>query len=402
MVTSVDNLTWIRGDGTTAGSKTVSRMRRFTWLWWMIGAMLLSLLLSSVVKAPRDVLPLSVNNATPTGAMAVAEVLRQQGVSVSQVANLSTAGQKLDDNDTLVIANYGYLSQGQITSILTHPGPIVWFGPNSADVWEIDRGLDLGPSGGTSRLAACEAPAAVKADVITTDEYAPNIDAEAVPGATECFAGSHSEGGAYVVLDRGSWGDVHLLSEPVLLANKNLTTTGNAALAFNVLGASDEVVWYLSTADYSTLSGGSTEEGTEVVPIDAPWFKPAFAAGLATLIFAMLFKGRRMGPLVPETLPVVVRASETTRGRARLYRRGRAAGHASSALRAGAAARMAKRLGLPRTTDSATLISAVAASARTPGGEVTELLYGPPPSSPQGMLDLARRLDALERKVHRT
>ena len=52
---------------------------------------------------------------------------------------------------------------------------------------------------------------------------------------------------------------------------------------------------------------------------------------------APLWRGRRFGPLAVEPLPVVVRASEATRGRARLYRRARAYGRATAALRAASA-----------------------------------------------------------------
>ena len=42
------------------------------------------------------------------------------------------------------------------------------------------------------------------------------------------------------------------------------------------------------------------------------------------VVLVALWKGRRLGPLVAEQLPVVVRASETVEGRGRLYRSRRA------------------------------------------------------------------------------
>ena len=59
-----------------------------------------------------------------------------------------------------------------------------------------------------------------------------------------------------------------------------------------------------------------------------------------------VWKGRRIGPLVAEQLPVVVRASETVEGRGRLYRSRRARDRAAEALRTAALQRMMPRLGL--------------------------------------------------------
>ena len=63
-----------------------------------------------------------------------------------------------------------------------------------------------------------------------------------------------------------------------------------------------------------------------------------------TVILIALWKGRRIGPLVAEDLPVVVRASETVEGRGRLYRSRRARDRAAQALRTATIQRM-----LPRT-----------------------------------------------------
>ena len=74
----------------------------------------------------------------------------------------------------------------------------------------------------------------------------------------------------------------------------------------------------------------------------------------------MLWRGRRLGPLVVEPLPVVVKAVESTQGRGRLYRRVRDRAHAAEILRAATARRLAARLGCPRGTDAGALVAPVA------------------------------------------
>ncbi len=58
----------------------------------------------------------------------------------------------------------------------------------------------------------------------------------------------------------------------------------------------------------------------------------AIQLGVA-LLLAALWRARRLGPLVTERLPVVVRASETVEGHARLYRSRRARDRVAATLR---------------------------------------------------------------------
>ncbi len=78
-------------------------------------------------------------------------------------------------------------------------------------------------------------------------------------------------------------------------------------------------------------------------PIAVTWI--VLQLCLVVLLLA-LWKGRRMGPLVAEQLPVVVRASETVEGRGRLYRSRRARDRAADALRTATLQRLLPRLGL--------------------------------------------------------
>jgi hypothetical protein len=191
-----------------------------------------------------------------------------------------------------------------------------------------------------------------------------------------------------------------VIAAPQFLTNQYLADEGNASLALNLLGSTQRVAWYMGTPyDTSTLDSN----GQEGVVLKAPaWVNAAALAAALTFLMAGLWRGRRLGPLVTEPLPVVVPASEATKGRARLYRRGRAYGHAAAALRATSARRLAQRLGLGPHADRATITSAVASSSATDAATVDFLIFGPPPRDEASMLDLVRRLDALESEVDPT
>ena len=71
-----------------------------------------------------------------------------------------------------------------------------------------------------------------------------------------------------------------------------------------------------------------------------------FKVNYFVAVLAMLWRGRRLGPLAAEPLPVVVRSAETAEGRARLYQDGRSLDRAAATLRAAALTRLSARLRL--------------------------------------------------------
>ena len=140
----------------------------------------------------------------------------------------------------------------------------------------------------------------------------------------------------------------------------------------------------------------------EAQPVDTlgsltpPWVTPAILLLLLAGIATAIWRGQRFGPLVAETLPVTVRASETMHGRARLTAKAADAPHAGLALREGAQRRLARRLGLTVRAGADEVADAASDRLRIPRGTLQTLLAGPPPADDASLIDLARRLDELE------
>ena len=148
---------FVLGDGSTAGATARSGWRRFGWAITLVVVALLVLVFLVFTKAPSSTTPLSINNAQPSGARALAEILRQQGVDVTESATLSGASKKLGADGTLVIGGYSYLDKSQVTSILNWPGPVLWLAPSEYDLSTIvpkPRGLARRAIGGRVRRTA--------------------------------------------------------------------------------------------------------------------------------------------------------------------------------------------------------------------------------------------------------
>jgi hypothetical protein len=149
-----------------------------------------------------------------------------------------------------------------------------------------------------------------------------------------------------------------------VLLNRSLADEGNAALALSLLGGQPRLVWFRPVPEGPPV--GAQRSFTELVP-PGWWWAIAQLAVAAVLLAA--WRARRLGPVVTEPLPVVVRSAEAAEGRARLYRRAGAREHAAEVLRRAARVRLAPLLGVPETAGEAALVRAVTAApaARSPG-----------------------------------
>ena len=111
-----------------------SGWRRFGWVITLAVVALLVLVFLVFTKAPTSTTTLSINNAQPNGARAVAEILRQHGIDVTESSTLAAASKKLGADGTLVIAGYAYLDKTQIASIVAWHGPVLWLAPSDYDL----------------------------------------------------------------------------------------------------------------------------------------------------------------------------------------------------------------------------------------------------------------------------
>jgi hypothetical protein len=114
------------------------------------------------------------------------------------------------------------------------------------------------------------------------------------------------------------------------------------------------------------------------------------------VLVAMVWRGSRLGKLVPEPLPVVVRAAETQEGRARLYRQASARGRAGATLRTAALRRLAARVAAPAGTAPRQVVALVAAATGRDETALRSTLLGPEPSTDGELVTLADELDAVQ------
>ena len=335
-----------------------------------------------------------------TGAQGLARVLRDHGVAVTVVrSQRELLAQSVGGATTVAITGTGKLSGRTARTAMAHAASaasLVLLDPDP----EVTRGMGLPVTSQRADLA--NLPAACQGtDLGATFRLAradrTYLTAASGSGATTCFPDKNNGGGAMVSLPAASGRPpVILLGDESVITNGAILDADNAAIALRLFGHTSRLIWYVpSVADIAAADSTSRS-------IAPSWFRPAVVLGASAVLLLCLWRGRRLGRLVTEPLPVVVRAVETTESRGRMYRRSRDRARALAVLQQATRRRLASYLGLP---GSSTISSVAAASAAVSGRQYHEVLHlldsaaAPDDSS---LLELANALSALEKEVRGT
>ncbi|MGW7463086.1 DUF4350 domain-containing protein [Streptomyces sp. NPDC054797] len=409
----------------TAPARAATRTRRIrraltTLAVLAAGAILLAALDSGTRHGHLDP-----RSADPSGSRAVAELLKARGVTTRVVTTAREAADAAGPRTTLLVTEPDRLGTPQRSAIRSavdlSGGRTVLLGPSGHSLPDLAPGIRTKGDAASDDLdPACTLPAATSAGrastggglrYTTTPAGTPAGTAKPPAGTpagtakppagtpvTACYpSGGHP---TLLLLPAGTGGDTVLLGSETILLNESLAEQGNASLALQLLGSRPNLVWYLPSPADSDPDTGPSEEKSLFDLIPAGWSWALLQLFVAAAL-AALWRARRLGPLVTERLPVAIRASEATEGRARLYRKAGARDRAATVLRAATRERLAALVGVPHTQahDPAALVSAVSARLTDGPGDLTTLLFGPTPSDDAALVALADHLDALEREV---
>jgi hypothetical protein len=378
----------------------------------LIGGALIALLQPSASTSryldPRD--------AGQSGARALADILAQRGEPVIRAGTVESAEQEARGRVTLVITSPGLLSARQLRSLARVRSSLLLVEPVSASLAALAPGATVAGYGpvrtadpGCGLSAARLAGDADLGDVLLRST---------APGAWQCYpvdgdpslvrysissrtTGGQATGGQ-TTSGQSTGGQsaggrtITLLGSGAPLTNQYLARHGNAALALDLLSGSSRIVWLVPPLPLAggVPPGGPPAGGSQSL---IPW--PAYLVTIQLAIavaLAALWRMRRLGPLVAEPLPVIVRASETVEGHGRLYRSRRSRDRAAAVLRDAALDRITTRLALPRGAGADAVCAAMAARTGREAGAIRAIMFGAVPRDDAALVALAHEIDTLE------
>ncbi|GAA1397591.1 DUF4350 domain-containing protein [Catellatospora coxensis] len=376
-----------------------ARVRRRRWRLVLPFLPVLALLGFSVIAhgieepSPSDPAYLSPAGSGPDGAAGLAEQLRARGVTIHRVAGSDAALDAVEaagGDATLFVPTPGYPYRGQLSrlSLLPDRTRVVLVEPDDSETRQAVDALGAtrrrSATGVTGGGAGSRLPDAGPACVVRT-RYGQWEGSDAT--VESCY------GGAVVrVVEYGK--EFVLVGSADPFRSVRAGEHDNAGLAVDLLSAKSTLVWLdlhereavpprppRPRAEVSPRPEAEQPERSEGPSPFPDWLFWVVVTLLAATLAIVLARRRRLGPPVPEALPVEVPAAETAAGRGRLYRKVRARGPALETLRAAARRRLAVALGLPATAERDTLLPALQARTGEQPHRLGEILYGPPPET---------------------
>ncbi|SDN54160.1 hypothetical protein SAMN05216368_1066 [Cryobacterium flavum] len=381
---------------TTVATPTLRALLRRSSFWVIAAACILAIAIIAVLVSGGSQAAgraLAGDNAAPAGSMALVEVLRQQGVTVTLAGSLAEVrGAVGADSTVLLYDENSYLDQSQLSELGDLAARTVVVAPDFLALQALAPTVGFGGVSDAETLTAdCSVPAASRAGELVPGGDTLSIPQGEHPLVTGCFP-SGTDTFSLVQVQNELTGDlVSLVPDPRVFNNENVTGYGNAAFALGLLGPSDSLVWYLPTLADLPRTGPPS-----LADLTPGWVTPVLMLLALVGVAAAVWRGRRFGPLVAENLPVTVKASETLEGRARLYARSNARLRAIDALRVGAVQRLARTVGLGRLAHLDEVIATVALITGRAPDEVRRVLVGAIPVSDAQLMELGVALQALE------
>ena len=363
--------------------------------WRMPAAVAALLLVTAVVlaiveNAPPS-RPLDPSDPSHQGGRALAQLVRDRGVEVTAVRDVRTSA--IPPDATVFVPDPASLSFADLRSLAASATSLVVIAPGERELSSLAVAATPGPSAGDGKPSpACDfAPASVAGPV--------HFDGRAyiAPGATtRCYPNVVSSG---LFVTGTQTRQIVVFGSARTLTNDWLDDEGDAALGLGLLTTTPRLVWVVPKPP-SYAPADSRHRGLfDLLPRRVLW---ATLQLLLAVVLLALWRARRIGPVVVEPLPVVVRATETVEGRARLLRAARARGAAATALRSATLERVRDRLGIATDDTRAAAVESIARKSGWAAADVDRILYGPQPEDDATLLLLTSELDQLDRAVRRS
>jgi hypothetical protein len=374
-------------DSSAVGAGVAQRWRTVRWVLLALVVIVGTSVLAAYLTGPRPGGLMDPEATSADGAHALVTLLADHGVDVIEADDIATVERSTGPDTLLVVAPTSFLIDDKgLQRLRGLRGDVLLVQPLSSIREALAPEIRTAPATSFGGEPNCDMPEATRAGSVQL-ELSDTYEAVDDKALTRCYDGAlvrYTDGGRTITT----------VGSADFMTNAGLLKEGNAALAMNLAGSRATVIWY-SPKRIEGESDGATSI-TDLIPARAWWIVLQLCLAVALVA---LWRGRRIGPLVAEDLPVVVRASETVEGRGRLYRSRRARDSAASALRTASLARMLPRLGLGAQSEPTAIVETITRRVQHEPSAVGYALFGHPPTDDAELVNLARLLDDIERQV---
>jgi hypothetical protein len=328
-------------------------------------------------------------STTATGAGALGVLLAAEGVAVRTTDEVTEAVETSGPDRALVVANGDRLSETDAQRLLTAGyARVILLRPSRPALTRFGVRAEGRSAVGGTLSPRCPAGTAELAGTVLLEDARSAYTATG-PAEFSCYP-VETGGYAYLRVGTAAGPTVELVAGGI--GNADLDQAGNAAFGMNVFGAQAGVTWLMART-------GSSDSRTGPPGLLPPWWPIALAQAAVAFAVVAVWRGRRLGPIMTEPLPVTVRAAETVEGHGRLYHRLNAYDRAANALRHGVVGRLSRAYG--HADDPLALSAVLADRTGLDPVQVRRMLVDARPTTENDLVTLARDLDRLEQEARR-
>lgn len=351
----------------------------------------LLLVVSGVVLNHLDRRPGDPRSSAGDGTLALRNLITDQGVDVRIARSVASAARAPGEPWTLVVGQGDDLTAEEWQRLLAAgPTDLVLLSPGPTSAGRLGLPVEVSTTTATVAEPGCSDPAAGRAG--STSRATRPVGYAGTGAVQRCYPVT-PDAASYLRVASGAT-TVHLLNAGY--ANDELLDEGNASFAMQTLGRHAELVWLTAPIpDPDEPAGGS---GPAVPSLLPPWWSLLMLQVVVAFFALAVWRGRRLGPIVTEGLPVVVPVGEAVEGHGRLYQRLGARDHAAEVLRRTTLARLTRRLG---PTDPLALVEVVNAQTGLSVPWLRQVLLGPPPADDAELSVLHAQLHEIEDRTRR-
>ena len=375
-------------------------------LWAVLALLVLATGVLIAVIGPRDdrdKQPLDPTSTRGNGSQALARVLERQGVEVQRQSRWAQVRDG-DRRRTLLVSQPDTMPPDLLKELPGTARHVVLVAPSDATVDALGAHivtLDTATTPAKGSPPHCDLPAARAAGStpLRGTGYARVADVDST-GVHLCFpmVGPDSEDTGMLAQWRHKGTTFTAIGSTDILQNSRIADQrGRAALGLWLLGEDPRLTWWMVDVADPAFAPGDGRAPVDPFSLLPGWYPLVGWWLLAVAVLAAVWRGRRLGALVPEPLPVVVRSAETTIGRAALYRQIRARDRAADLIRRRTLTRLRPLLGLGARAPVDEVVVAAAAATGWPQARLDGLLRpGPVPDDPT-LLTITREAEQLLR-----
>jgi hypothetical protein len=366
------------------------------WLWdrlrssWPLLAVAVTIVVAAALTTvrPDETLPLSPDSREQDGTAALVDVL----AALDRPARVVGPDAVGNDDVVLVLQDqFDDDARRRVRSRVRAGARVVVADPDSPLVPE-----RRGTTGLLDRTLAraCDVPALRDVDAIRPAGGDALYDVE--DGAAACFT---TDGGAWLVITPQGRGHVVALGGPGVLTNAGMRSAADAVLVTQLLTPQDTDGPAIVRPVPATPTGGDAPGLWDVVPSGVRVMATQLLIAFGVFV---MWRARRLGRPLVNDAPVRLGSSDLTTAVGALHARNATRADAVRRIADDTRARLARRLGLPRTADIADVADAVAARTRRDPAAVATVLAPPDPADDTDLLAATGALAELEQAVRTT